>query len=98
MKSLISLNEEKDKMQKQKDTFFASVNHELRNPLNLLIGCLDILQSSEKKEPGIMETAKNCGEILLNLIGNLFNSNHFNWVKGSNSLIAFYKEKLKIKK
>ncbi len=47
------------------------MNHELRNPLNSLIGCIDILMNSQKKETLILETAKTCGETLLNLIGNV---------------------------
>ncbi len=82
---MIELYEEKKRIQKQKDTFFASVNHELRNPLNSLIGCIDIMMNSQKKEIMILETAKTCGETLLNLIGNVLDVS-----KIGKSFLLFY--------
>ncbi len=47
------------------------MSHEFRNPLNSLIGCIDIMINSEKKEWEILSTAKTCGETFLNIIGNV---------------------------
>ncbi len=65
------MNQTKEQLQKSKDEFFASVNHELRNPLNALIGCIDIISHSADSPPDkkILKTAKICGDTLLNLIG-----------------------------
>ena len=55
----------------EKDIFFASMSHELRNPLNALLGSIDIFKKSESIDPEIIETAQTCGETLLNIIGNI---------------------------
>ena len=55
-------------------TFFASMSHELRNPLNALLGCIHLLESSENSyayDEEALTTANICGETLLNLIGNV---------------------------
>jgi signal transduction histidine kinase len=77
---LKKLNIEKERISKEKDIFFASVSHELRNPLNSLIGCIDLLTESAQNynhnkinQAEILQTAKICGETLLNLIGIYFN-------------------------
>ena len=57
---------------KEKDMFFASMSHELRNPLNALLGAIDILQKSNYEyDKEILETAGTCGDTLHNLIGNI---------------------------
>ena len=55
----------------EKDIFFASMSHELRNPLNALLESIDIFKKSESIDPEIIETAQTCGETLLNIIGNI---------------------------
>jgi signal transduction histidine kinase len=72
LKKLHESNNEIRKISKAKDMFFASVSHELRNPLNALLGCIDVLQTSEANyDIEILQTAKICGESLHNLIGNV---------------------------
>ena len=57
---------------KGKEIFFASMSHELRNPLNALLASVELLKnSSSEYDQEIIETASFCGEILLNLIGNI---------------------------
>ncbi len=73
---------DKERISKEKDKFFATVSHELRNPLNSLIGCIELLSDNASKQMHfdeisksnfeILETAKICGETLLNLIGKKF--------------------------
>ena len=57
-------------MSKDKDIFFAAMSHELRNPLNCLIGCIEILlQSAGIEDQETLRVAKVSGETLINLIG-----------------------------
>ena len=74
MKELNEMNRQKEILAKSKSVFFASVSHELRNPLNALLGSVELLASSENAsefDSEILNTAKICGETLLNLIGNV---------------------------
>jgi signal transduction histidine kinase len=66
---LKSKNEEILEISKSKTTFFAAMSHELRNPLNALLGSLDLLEDSDSNE--IISTAKICGDTLVHLIGNI---------------------------
>ena len=61
---------QKTKTTKEREIYFASMSHELRNPLNALLGCLEILKRSIK-DSETFEIAQSCGETLLNLIGNI---------------------------
>ncbi len=62
----------KDQAIKEKEIFFASVSHELRNPLNALIGSIELIPDKQGKiNKEILETAKICGDTLLHLIGNV---------------------------
>jgi signal transduction histidine kinase/DNA-binding response OmpR family regulator len=66
------LKEEVEKKSKDNEIFFASMSHELRNPLNALLGSLDLLKDADdilKEE--LLQIAKTCSETLLNLIGNI---------------------------
>jgi signal transduction histidine kinase/DNA-binding response OmpR family regulator len=58
---------------KSKDLLLASVSHEFRNPLNSLMGNLDLLydEITDPKCKEMLEITKNCGEVLLNLINNV---------------------------
>jgi signal transduction histidine kinase len=48
------------------------MSHELRNPLNSLLGCVELLkEADEKMKATLLETAQVCSETLLNLIGNI---------------------------
>jgi signal transduction histidine kinase/CheY-like chemotaxis protein len=73
------LNESKAQLEealKAKDYLLAGVSHELRNPLNSLLGNIELL-SLEAKEPKHQEMlgiSKLCGEILLAQINNLLDA------------------------
>ena len=48
------------------------MSHELRNPLNALLGCLEMMKDSiNESNRNIFEIAKTCGDTLYNLIGNI---------------------------
>ena len=56
-----------------KDTYNASMIHELRNPLNAVLGSIDLLRYSKSLSKDDMETlsiANVSGEILITLINN----------------------------
>jgi len=55
------------------DLFVACVSHELRNPLNVMLGSLDLLEPYVKdiNQMQLLNTCRNCGDSLLNLINNL---------------------------
>ena len=64
------------KTAKEKEMFFASMSHELRNPLNALLASVELLKSSYSNiDREIIENASFCGEILLHLIGNILDVN-----------------------
>ncbi len=72
MKELKHLKEKAIQDTKSKEIFFASMSHELRNPLNALLGTIDLLSNSKKIDQHLLDTAKICGDSLLNLIGKLY--------------------------
>jgi len=56
------------------DLFVACVSHELRNPLNVMLGSLDLLEPHIKDDTTqlqLLKTCKICGEALLSQINNL---------------------------
>ena len=62
--------------EKTKEMFIAAVSHELRNPLNSMLGSIEILncqnlENLTSDQQDLLETMSNCGEILLNLINNV---------------------------
>lgn len=70
------LVEKVNRMQKSldmKDTYTASMIHELRNPLNAVLGSIGLLRYSKRLAPEDIETlniASVSGEILITLINN----------------------------
>ena len=56
---------------KRKEQFFACMSHELRNPLNSLLGGLEIISGAQIGFEEVLNSANLCGEALLNLIGNI---------------------------
>lgn len=57
-----------------KTLFVASVSHDLKNPLNSLLGCIDMLKNSEDlkaRDKKNLETASFSGQILHFLIGTI---------------------------
>ena len=67
-----------------KETFFASMSHEMRNPLNSLLGTLEIIKlnlaSGQPIDPKILQSAQFSGETLVNLIGNILD---FSKIRGN---------------
>ena len=63
-----------EKELQNKNMFVASISHDLKNPLNSLLGCLDLLKASptlSNKDKGHLLTASYSGQILHYLIGNI---------------------------
>jgi len=61
----------------QQKTFVYSFSHEMRNPMNSLLGNLDLALMSQQITPEIREminTAKICGVLLLNLINTVLDA------------------------
>ncbi len=59
---------------KEKELFFATISHEIRNPLQSLLYSLELLQdrsTSRETFAALLEICKNCGEVMLNLVSNL---------------------------
>lgn len=73
MKELEEKNKELIKKDKGKSDHFASVIHDLRNPLTCLIACIDLLSNvnatQEEREENI-QIMKLCSEMILSLISN----------------------------
>jgi signal transduction histidine kinase/CheY-like chemotaxis protein len=77
MKNTMTLLEEKNKELnaaiKTRELFIAGVSHEFRNPLNSMMGNIELL-SLEIKDPKwkeMLDTCKICGDVLLGLINNI---------------------------
>ena len=89
-------NKELKKALKSQDLFVACVSHELRNPLNVMLGNIEVL-STDIKEPNqaqILKTCKLCGEALLRQINNLLdvskmNANKFELSTNKVDMISF---------
>jgi len=61
---------------KNHETFTYSLSHELRNPLNSMIGNLELAEK-ESNDPSVakmLKTAQICGDILLQMINNILDS------------------------
>ena len=68
-------------LQKQQSTMFANVSHEMRTPLNSVIGYLDVLDSMQTltlEERKYISYAKNSSKILLTLINDLLDTQKLN--------------------
>jgi signal transduction histidine kinase/DNA-binding response OmpR family regulator len=72
----VVLNKELKKEKKGKDEFLLGVSHELRNPLNILLGNLELSQmkSKDNTENQYLQNAKVSGELLSFLINNLLDA------------------------
>jgi signal transduction histidine kinase len=75
-KKYVEVNEELVKTLKGKDEFLLSISHELRNPLNIMNGNIELGQMSSKDEKtqGYLNNAKLSGEMLAFLINNLLDA------------------------
>lgn len=62
---------------RNKSMFVASISHDLKNPLNSLLGCLDLLKNSthlSDKDKEFVTTASYSGQIMTYLIGNILDT------------------------
>jgi len=76
-KKLIENQEKVQQEVKNKSMFVASISHDLKNPLNSLLGCLDLLKNSmnlTEKDKCYIATASYSGQIMTYLIGNIIDS------------------------
>nr|MBA3986497.1 response regulator [Flavobacteriales bacterium] len=65
------------KVEKLKDIFIANMNHELRTPVNLIIGFSDILLQKnleEKQQKDYIQTIRMVGENILKVINSMLDS------------------------
>eukprot|EP00826_Nyctotherus_ovalis_P059640 TRINITY_DN830_c0_g6_i2.p1 TRINITY_DN830_c0_g6~~TRINITY_DN830_c0_g6_i2.p1 ORF type:complete len:769 (-),score=174.74 TRINITY_DN830_c0_g6_i2:519-2825(-) len=74
---LTQIQEKTEAELKNKSMFVASISHDLKNPLNSLLGCLDLLKNSgsltERDKTHIL-TASYSGQIMAYLIGNILDT------------------------
>jgi signal transduction histidine kinase/response regulator RpfG family c-di-GMP phosphodiesterase len=70
------LNEDLKKSLKGKDDFLLSVSHEIRNPLNIISGNLELaaMNNKDSKVTSFIETSKSSVELLTFLINNLLDA------------------------
>jgi len=74
LEELDLMNKELKEMIKSQDLFVACITHELRNPLNVIMGNIDLLRDYAEENSRCCETLKTCklgGEALLRQINNL---------------------------
>jgi len=66
-------NEELNGALKLRELFIAGFSHELRNPLNSMLGNIELvrLEVKDEKAVSLLDTCKLCGEVLLALINNV---------------------------
>ena len=66
MTRLVKINVELELALKSKDLFIASLSHEVRNPLNSILGCIQLLlsQITDSNLKLLLNIAKLCGKIL----------------------------------
>lgn len=74
--SINKLNVSLRKAIKEKDNFILRFSHEIRNPLNSLLGNIDMLSEliTDKALIEMITDTKVCGEILLQLLNNILDS------------------------
>jgi len=78
---LNSILKNMQELQQQQNTMFANVSHEMRTPLNSVIGYLDILDNMKTltiEERKYISYAKNSSKILLTLINDLLDTQKLN--------------------
>jgi len=73
LSTLEKTNQELQDTIKARELFIAGASHELRNPLNAMIGNIELvlLETTEPKLISMLETCKICGEVLLAFINNI---------------------------
>ena len=62
-----------EKLDKAKNTFIASMSHELRSPLHGILGSVEFLQdtAADSYQAGLITSIANCGRTLLDTLSNL---------------------------
>ncbi len=54
-----------------KEAFFATMSHEVRNPLQSLLGSVELLQQTPQNHRELVTIIKNCCDVVLNLVSNI---------------------------
>ena len=89
-KDLAQANIKAQEALEQQKTFVFSFSHELRNPINSLLGNLQLalmdIMSNETRE--MIKTAQICGELLLQMINNLLDAGKLNLGKIEVDLVS----------
>ncbi len=63
------------KATEDKEDFFATMSHEIRNPLQSLLGSVELLQTCDSSQhPTLAGIIKNCCESVLNLVSNILDA------------------------
>lgn len=73
-KKLTILQKETEVKLQNNNMYIASISHDLKNPLNSILGCIDLLKNSEKlsdHEKHFLLTANYSGKIMTYLIANI---------------------------
>jgi signal transduction histidine kinase len=71
-----SLKVKAEKALANRNLVFSSISHQLRNPLNCLLGSVEVVLKTAA-DPGVTEllgNAKVCGDLLLNMINNILDN------------------------
>jgi signal transduction histidine kinase len=70
---VVSANERIAASTKEKDDFFTTITHEIRNPLQSLVLSVELLQERMDSTlfGKLLEISKNCSELILNLVSNI---------------------------
>ena len=73
LKEMESLKEKAESASRFKSSFLANMSHDIRTPLNAIIGFSDLLNkfTLNEKQTGYVENIKRSGDILLNLINDI---------------------------
>eukprot|EP01022_Parablepharisma_sp_SALTPOND_P018726 TRINITY_DN30_c0_g2_i3.p1 TRINITY_DN30_c0_g2~~TRINITY_DN30_c0_g2_i3.p1 ORF type:complete len:452 (+),score=16.21 TRINITY_DN30_c0_g2_i3:526-1881(+) len=67
-------SEDVDSQAQEKETFFACMSHEIRNPIQSILGALELLLpgvGKSKEDKRLVRIAKNGCEMVLNLVSNI---------------------------
>ncbi len=71
MNALENKTEKLEIAQKKKDQFFASISHELRTPMNAILGISDLLESDIQKNANLLGNLRTSSNHLLTIINDL---------------------------
>lgn len=68
-------------LERNKETFFATISHEIRTPLNAIKGILDLLKANSKQkkfDPSLFQIMDNSSNHLLSLVNNFLDFSKLN--------------------